>query len=292
MGDHGDSGPAGPLGPQGVPGSCLCEVVFGLPGVQGSPGPAGARGLPGSTGSKGMPGDKGDKGDRGLNGRNGLIGLKGEQGSPGPCDCTNGVDGADGQKGQMGEKGELGDVGVQGSQGDIGHKGEQGDMGIPGMPGPCSLAIQSAFSVALATPFPVPDRPVKFSKIICNVQSHYNPLLGIYTAPVDGTYVFTFNAIVKDKKLVVGLFHNFEAVMKMTKTTDTTTVSQEVMLHLTARDMVWVQVKDSNSNGMFAGIEMASTFSGWLLHPDTCDFSEIREFIPLQNVTGLTFPWD
>uniref|UniRef100_A0A3B4BEA2 C1q domain-containing protein n=1 Tax=Periophthalmus magnuspinnatus TaxID=409849 RepID=A0A3B4BEA2_9GOBI len=203
----------------------------------------------------GMPGDKGDKGDRGLNGRNGLIGLKGEQGSPGPCD-------------------------LQGSQGDI------------GMPGPCSLAIQSAFSVALATPFPVPDRPVKFSKIICNVQSHYNPLLGIYTAPVDGTYVFTFNAIVKDKKLVVGLFHNFEAVMKMTKTTDTTTVSQEVMLHLTARDMVWVQVKDSNSNGMFAGIEMASTFSGWLLHPDTCDFSEIREFIPLQNVTGLTFPWD
>ncbi|XP_020786927.2 inner ear-specific collagen-like [Boleophthalmus pectinirostris] len=290
-GDDGDDGPAGPLGPQGVPGSCHCDIVIGPPGVQGPPGPAGARGLPGSTGSKGGPGVKGDKGDTGLNGINGLNGLKGEKGSPGPCDCPDGVDGADGPKGETGEKGEKGDVGAQGVHGETGFKGEPGDMGIPGMPGPCSLAVQSAFSVALAEPFPEPSRPVRFTKIISNVHSHYNPLIGIYIAPVNGTYVFTFNLLVKERHLIVGLFHNFGSVVRMTEKTDTNTVSQEIVLHLDAKDMVWVQVKDSNNNGMYAGPEMTSTFSGWLLTPDTCDFGGIRDFPHHKNVTGLQFPW-
>ncbi|XP_072296395.1 uncharacterized protein [Eucyclogobius newberryi] len=290
-GDFGDDGLPGPLGLQGVPGSCLCEIVSGLPGVQGSPGPAGARGLPGTTGSKGSVGDKGDKGDTGLDGSHGLDGLKGKQGSPGPCNCTNGVNGTNGQKGLVGEKGQKGNVGVEGLQGDTGLKGELGDPGNPGFPGPCSLSVQSAFSVALAASFPEPYRPVKFTQIISNVQSHYNPAIGLYIAPANGTYAFNFHLLVKQKRLIAGLFLNFNSVFKLTELTNTRTSSAEIVLRLKAGDMVWVQVKDSTNNGMFAGEDMSSTFSGWLLSPDSCDFGGIRDF-NAPNVTGLEFPWN
>ncbi|KAK7944686.1 hypothetical protein WMY93_000414 [Mugilogobius chulae] len=275
-GDIGDDGSAGPLGPQGVSGSCHCDIVIGPPGTQGSPGPAGARGLPGSKGSKGLPGDKGDKGNDGLAGKTGLDGLKG-------CRRTERASGREGEKGDIGEQGEQGDTGL---------RGEMGEMGWPGLPGPCTLAPQSAFSVALTTSFPEPNKPVKFTHIISNVQDHYNPSMGIYITPVNGTYRFSFSLLVKDKRLVAGLFVDFNPVVKMTGNTDYKTVSQEIVLHLNANSMVWVQIKNTDSNGMNAGEEMSSTFSGWLLSPDSCDLFSSRDYTsPTIPPIGTFFEW-
>uniref|UniRef100_A0A665UQI8 C1q domain-containing protein n=1 Tax=Echeneis naucrates TaxID=173247 RepID=A0A665UQI8_ECHNA len=75
----------------------------------------------------------------------------------------------------------------------VGPKGNQGDMGLIGQPGPCSPAIQSAFSACVNESFPQENMPIPFPHVVTNRQGHFNPLKGMYMAPVNGTYVFSFN---------------------------------------------------------------------------------------------------
>ncbi|KAM6919175.1 uncharacterized protein FYW49_008689 [Xenentodon cancila] len=293
-GDQGSMGPPGSQGPQGETGICpaSCESVPGAPGPQGTPGSVGARGLPGVQGPVGPNGIKGDKGDLGLPGEPGLNGQKGVQGEQGICNCTDGADGADGKPGEKGSKGEKGNTGAEGLQGPVGLKGSQGDMGLMGLPGPCSPAIQSAFSACLNQSFPAQNWPVSFPNILTNMQGHFNPSMGIYKAPVNGTYVFSFNLATAEKTLKVGLFQNFYPVVKATETSTQATISQMVVLHLTMGDMIWLQVKDSTTNGMFAGSERTSTFSGYLLHPDSCELPFNRHHFIMKPFPEDGFGWD
>uniref|UniRef100_A0A8C4HHZ5 C1q domain-containing protein n=1 Tax=Dicentrarchus labrax TaxID=13489 RepID=A0A8C4HHZ5_DICLA len=233
-------------------------IVQGPPGLQGTPGPAGARGLPGVEGPMGPKGLKGDKGDLGRTGDPGLNGQKGDQGEQGVCECTDGADGNDGRPGENGAKGDKGDTGPMGIQGPMGLKGNMGNMGLTGQPGPCTSAIQSAFSACINQSFPMENLPVPFQHIFTNKQGHFNPSSGIYTAPVNGTYVFSFHLAVADKTLKVGLFHNFYPVVKSTETTDHSTTSQTVVLHLKMGDRVWLQVKDGTTNGMYTDRESST----------------------------------
>ncbi|KAM3866128.1 uncharacterized protein ACN63O_009790 [Diretmus argenteus] len=293
-GDRGLNGPAGGEGPQGPEGICpdSCDSAEGSPGIPGPPGPPGARGIMGVKGSFGPKGDKGDTGDLGQSGFPGLDGDKGDQGEQGECYCTDGVDGTKGEKGPVGAKGDKGDVGQQGPQGLTGEGGDNGQMGRPGIPGPCSPTIQSAFSAALVTPYPTHTLPIAFPHVITNVQMHYNPIMGIYTAPVNGTYVFSFHLAVFSKVLKVGLFHNYNAVIKSTEATNRSTVSQKVILHLNAGDGVWLQVKDELTNGMYADDESSSTFSGFLLHPDSCELGSSRLGVRSFEISiSITIKW-
>uniref|UniRef100_A0A8C2WWN5 C1q domain-containing protein n=1 Tax=Cyclopterus lumpus TaxID=8103 RepID=A0A8C2WWN5_CYCLU len=227
---------------------------------------SGTRGLPGVLGPMGPKGIMGNKGDMGMLGDPGMTGQKGDQGEQGMCECTDGADGADGKQG---EKGAAGDKGHTGVQGPIGLKGQEGSMGLMGVPGPCSPAIKSAFSASMNQSFPAPNWPVPFPRVILNMPAHFNPLMGMYTAPINGTYVFTFNLAVRRKPLKVGLFRNFFSVIKVTEGTDQSTTSQTVVLHLTMGEMVWLQVKDDTTNGIFTSDESSSTFSGYLMYPDS-----------------------
>ncbi|XP_073346770.1 uncharacterized protein [Pagrus major] len=295
-GDRGLDGPAGTQGPQGETGTCpaSCESVQGPPGVQGTPGPAGARGLPGVMGTMGTKGVKGDLGDMGSPGDPGMSGQKGDKGEEGVCECTDGTDGMDGQKGEMGAMGEKGDAGAKGEQGSMGPKGDMGEMGMMGQPGPCSPVIQSSFSAVINESFPEPNRPVAFSRVLNNRQGNFNPVRGIYTAPVNGTYVFTFNLAVADKILKVGLFLNRRPIVKVTESISHSTTSQTIVLHLKMGDRVWLQVKDSLTNGMYTGRESTSSFSGYLLQPDSCDMLPgIRNgFMSEPDYTGDYGTWD
>uniref|UniRef100_A0A672R4G5 Complement C1q tumor necrosis factor-related protein 7-like n=1 Tax=Sinocyclocheilus grahami TaxID=75366 RepID=A0A672R4G5_SINGR len=258
-GDRGLDGPTGEQGPNGEDGQCpeTCEPIPGPAGEPGLPGPAGARGLPGLNGDHGPKGMKGDPGVVGESGVPGVPGEKGDQGPQGLCNCQDGAPGAQGQTGP---------------------KGDQGEMGMTGIPGPCSPTVQSAFSAALLTSNPTPSRPVPFKRVIYNLNLHYNPDNGVYTAPVNGTYVFSYHLQVSTRMLKVGLFHNFEATVRTTTSVEMNTASQQVVMSLNQGDWVWVQVKDITSNGMFTGSEASSTFSGFLLYPDRCDDMFGRDF--------------
>ncbi|XP_036393526.1 inner ear-specific collagen [Megalops cyprinoides] len=281
-GDQGIEGPPGEQGPQGEAGQCpeTCESIPGPAGEPGLPGSVGPRGLPGVAGIPGVKGEKGDTGRIGPVGPPGEDGVKGDQGPEGACNCQDGADGVDGQQGPPGPKGDKGEVGAQGVPGATGEKGDQGEEGMMGIPGPCSPAIQSAFSAALGSNFPPPNLPVAFTHVLHNIQGHYDPITGIYMAPVNGTYVFSYHLAVFSKVLKVGLFHNFMPIVKTTETGNLGTASQQVVLHLNMFDRVWLQVRDGNTNGMYASSEASSTFSGFLLQPDTCDMPLFRDFPP------------
>lgn len=253
-----------------------CESTEGPPGPPGLPGPAGPRGLSGVSGPQGPKGLKGDMGVLGPSGSPGPEGKKGDPGPQGECNCTDGENGMPGERGPKGDKGELGPVGTTGETGPQGNKGDMGNMGMMGPPGPCMPSIQSAFAAGLASSYPPPNAPVVFANILYNVQGSYDPTSGIYTAPVNGTYVFSYHLTVHERVLKVGLFHNFVPVVKTTDPKVLGTTSHSVVLHLARGDRVWIQVKDSVTNGMYAGSESHSTFSGFLLHPDTCDVAFLR----------------
>uniref|UniRef100_A0A665UWQ3 C1q domain-containing protein n=1 Tax=Echeneis naucrates TaxID=173247 RepID=A0A665UWQ3_ECHNA len=183
----------------------VIKVCF--PGTPGLPGPAGPRGLPGAKGMPGPRGLKGDMGDLGHPGDPGSVGEKGEPGQMGECNCTDGLDGDPGQKGDKGDKGH------QGYTGPAGQRGPQGDKG-------------------LASSYPPPNSPVVFPYVHYNIQGSYNPSNGLYTAPINGTYVFNYHLTVHERVLKVGLFHNFLPVVK---TTDPKFTNGIFMLHLDVR---------------------------------------------------------
>lgn len=166
-----------------------------------------------------------------------------------------------------------------------------GDIGMRGLPGPCMPTIQSAFAAGLSSSYPPPNAPVVFSQVLYNVQGGYDPRTGIYTAPINGTYVFSYHLTVHERVLKVGLFQNFTPVVKTTDPKVLGTTSQSVVLHLARGDRVWVQVKDEVTNGMYAGPESSSTFSGFLLHPDTCDMPLLRRPIPPMSPPEARYTW-
>ncbi|XP_068172695.1 complement C1q and tumor necrosis factor-related protein 9B-like isoform X2 [Antennarius striatus] len=271
-GERGYEGRAGDRGPKGDDGVCpdACESSLGPPGPPGLPGPVGPRGLPGDTGPYGPPGMKGDMGDMGDPGVPGPVGEKGEPGPEGDCNCTDGVHGSPGQKGNKGEIGQKGEMGPPGAAGQPGGKGDMGEKGMVGVPGPCKPLIQSSFSARLKYSYPPPNNPVIFSDVLYNIHENYDPNTGIYTAPINGTYVFNYHLSAYERVLKVGLFSNFIPIVKTTEVRDFGVTSQSVVLHLYEGGRVWLQVKDTVTNGMFAGFESSSTFSGFLLYPDTC----------------------
>lgn len=282
-------GRSGDQGPKGDDGVCpeACESSQGHPGTPGLPGRAGPRGLPGTPGLLGPKGVKGDMGDMGRRGEPGSLGKKGEPGPQGECNCTDGVDGSPGEKGDKGDNGDQGQIGHEGERGSQGDKGDMGQMGMMGPPGPCMPSIQSAFAAGLTSSYPPPNAPVVFSNILYNVQGSYDPSTGLYTAPINGTYVFSYHLTVHERVLKVGLFHNFVPVVKTTDPKVLGTTSHSVVLHLARGDMVWVQVKDLVTNGMYAGTESSSTFSGFLLHPDSCDMAFLRApIVPMTPPEG------
>ncbi|XP_051736547.1 otolin-1-like [Ctenopharyngodon idella] len=236
----------------------------------------GGRGLPGLGGSPGSKGQKGDWGDYGPHGAPGLNGQKGDQGEMGECHCKDGVDGANGMIGIPGLNGSKGDIGQQGATGVNGDQGQKGDPGVMGAPGPCSLPIQSAFLAALSSSYPQPNLPIPFTNVFYNREFNFDPFRGIYRASINGTYVINYHLAVFSKLLKVGLFHNFKPIVKSTGSIDLGTTSQQVVLHLTMGDEVWLQVRDIDSNGMYSNSECSSTFSGFLLYPDNCDMPMSR----------------
>ncbi|KAG7252913.1 hypothetical protein CRUP_025202, partial [Coryphaenoides rupestris] len=292
-GDIGFLGPPGVQGPTGEDGTCPqpCVSIVGPPGPPGLPGSPGTRGLPGVDGPRGPKGLSGPKGDIGPLGVQGRQGLKGDMGEKGLCNCTDGLKGATGAPGRPGPKGSMGTDGEPGTKGD---EGDQGPPGFQGPPGPCSSVIKSAFSAARLTSFPESNMPVSFMNVIYNVQNNFVPSFGVYTAPVNGTYFFTYALTVKDRPLIIRMFYEFNPVARSTVMNNYVVATQQVVLHMAAGKRVWLQVKNNDNNGIYVDGDSSSTFSGFLLYPDDCMASQMRNFMVVtSSEEPITyFPWD
>lgn len=287
-------GPAGTNGLQGEDGTCpaSCQSALGLPGLQGPPGTVGVRGLPGVQGLTGPNGVEGDQGAEGESGYLGKKGQKGQQGDQGQCQCSDGAQGKDGTTGEKGAEGDTGAPGAQGLQGSSGLKGEKGEQGLAGPRGLCSPTIQSAFSACLNQSYPAENQPVPFPHVLTNQQGHFAPLQGVYTAPVNGTYVFTFHLSVATRTLKIGLFRNYYPVAKVTEGADKSTCSYSHTLQLHQDDKVWLQVKDQLTNGIYTDRENSATFSGYLLRPESCLGPSGRHLLPILPFPQHTYSWD
>ena len=101
----------------------------------------------------------------------------------------------------------------------IGQKGEQGEFGIPGEPGEpgrpgedgvctqeCTPQQQVAFFAGLSTNCNARGEAIPFDTVMTNqcqgcvgeaAQGAYDGETGSFTAPVDGTYVFHVNVLLR-----------------------------------------------------------------------------------------------
>lgn len=218
--------------------------------------------------------------------------MKGDMGEKGLCNCTDGQKGATGASGLPGLKGDTGSMGTEGEPGTTGDEGPPGPPGFMGPPGPCSPGVRSAFSAARLTSFPDSNLPVSFLNVLYNVQNNFIPTFGMYMAPVNGTYFFSYALTVKDRPLIIRMFHEFIPVARSTVMNNYVEATQQVLLHMSVGQRVWLQVKDNESNGIYVDVDSSSTFSGFLLYPDDCMAPLLRGFMLPTPEPITSFPWD
>ncbi|XP_054242219.1 otolin-1 [Indicator indicator] len=276
-GSKGDTCENGTKGDKGDKGD------IGDPGVDGEQGDKGEKGDIGEKGYCGEPGGRGAKGERGEGGTKGEKGNKGDVGAEG----VQGLDGKQGVKGEQGKKGEKGDAGPAGATGPSGPKGAAGSKGSRGAPGrkgsrgpkgargASPKPLRSAFSAGLSKPFPPPNAPIRFDKVLYNEQEDYNPATGKFNCSVPGAYVFAYHLTVRGRPARVSLVARSRRVAKARETLYGQEIDQAsflTVLKLSAGDQVWLEVA-RDWNGVYVSAEDDSVFTGFLLYPD---FLEIR----------------
>ncbi|XP_077204625.1 otolin-1 [Paroedura picta] len=286
-GDKGNYGLPGAKGQKGSKGD-TCENgtkgekgdkgELGLPGIDGEHGEKGEKGDVGEKGYCGDPGEKGDKGERGEIGLKGEKGIKGDMG----IDGMHGVDGPRGEKGDPGIRGEKGDPGPTGMMGPPGMKGFPGFKGTRGPPGKkgargpkgpkgeATTIPRSAFSVGLSKPFPPPNTPIKFDKILYNDQENYNPLTGKFNCSIAGAYVFSYHMTIRGRPARISIVAQNKKMVKTRETLYGQEIDQAsflTILKLNVGDQVWLEVT-RDWNGVYVSAEDDSIFSGFLLYPD------------------------
>uniref|UniRef100_U3K230 Otolin 1 n=1 Tax=Ficedula albicollis TaxID=59894 RepID=U3K230_FICAL len=207
----------------------------------------------------------GEAGAKGNKGSYGFPGLKGQKGAKGDT-CDNGT------KGDKGDRGDPGEPGVGGEQGDKGEKGDTGDKGYCGEPGGrgAPRAPRSAFSAGLARPFPPPNAPIRFERVWYDERRDYDPNTGKFNCSVAGAYVFSYHVTVRGRPARLSLVAGGRRVAKARDTLygqDVDQASFLTILKLRVGDQVWLGAA-KDWNGLYAGAEDDSVFTGFLLYPD------------------------
>lgn len=174
--------------------------------------------------------------------------IKGEKGEPGVT----------GMPGKRGRPGETGDIGPHGPPGEPGDLSESGDI---------ASVLQSAFSVARLTRTP-PDShaAIRFSKIITNINSHFNNE-GKFVCQIPGYYYFVFHASSYDDNLCVSLMVDGNKLANFcdhkNKSKSQQAHSGGLAVYLKQNQNVWLQT--GSYNNMYGGDMGDSVFSGFLI---------------------------
>ena len=238
---------------------------MGPPGVPGTKGQKGEQGLMGEC----LQGEKGDVGERGLRGEMGPPGVNGTNGAKG----ERGEPGLKGDTGARGPPGPPGGRGMVGLRGERGVKGARGPRGPKGSPGESVEPVRSAFSVGLfpSRSFPPPNVPVKFDKVFYNGEGHWDPNLNKFNVTYPGVYLFSYSITVRNRPVRAALVVNGIRKLRTRDSLygqDIDQASNLALLQLSEGDQVWLETL-RDWNGVYSSSEDDSTFSGFLLYPDS-----------------------
>uniref|UniRef100_A0A3B4T7Q2 Complement C1q-like protein 2 n=1 Tax=Seriola dumerili TaxID=41447 RepID=A0A3B4T7Q2_SERDU len=137
-----------------------------------------------------------------------------------------------------------------------------------------TAAPQIAFSVSLANfgeiyRGPCTDKTLVFKRILSNTGNAYDQNTGIFTAPVNGLYYFSFSSYGYNTH-VVGAILMKNAVRQISTYDDPSidgsdSSSNAVVLQLAAGDTVHMELWDNGR--VFDNLNGHTTFSGFLLFP-------------------------
>ncbi|XP_023271148.1 complement C1q-like protein 2 [Seriola lalandi dorsalis] len=135
-------------------------------------------------------------------------------------------------------------------------------------------APQIAFSVSLANfgeiyRGPCTDKTLVFKRILSNTGNAYDQNTGIFTAPVNGLYYFSFSSYGYNTHIVGAIL--MKNAVRQISTYDDPSVdgsdssSNAVVLQLAAGDTVHMELWDNGR--VFDNLNGHTTFSGFLLFP-------------------------
>ncbi|XP_056016677.1 uncharacterized protein LOC125673173 [Ostrea edulis] len=116
------------------------------------------------------------------------------------------------------------------------------------------------------------DHTIKFDRIVTNIDNHYNPYSGIFTAPQHGIYVFTWNLYCfNDGHIYSQVVVNSNAVGAMYTTaegaTNIRTTTGIVVVEVNQGDVVFVRTHPTAtySGNLYSSPIWRSSFNGWKL---------------------------
>ena len=117
------------------------------------------------------------------------------------------------------------------------------------------------------------DHIIRFDTIVTNIGSHYNQHSGLFTAPEQGVYVFSWNLychsggyifsqLVVNSNVVGSMFTIGEGA------TDIRSITGVVVVQVNAGDVVYVRTHptQSHSGNLYSHPDYRSSFSGWKVY--------------------------
>ena len=117
------------------------------------------------------------------------------------------------------------------------------------------------------------DHIIRFDTIVTNIGSHYNQHSGVFTAPEQGVYVFSWNLycrsggyifsqLVVNSNVVGALFTSGEGDNALRTTTEI------VVVQVNAGDVVYVRTHPTQNhlNNLYSHPDWRSSFSGWKVY--------------------------
>ncbi|XP_068443147.1 caprin-2 [Clinocottus analis] len=137
---------------------------------------------------------------------------------------------------------------------------------------PLSQPLRVAFNASRTANFAPGnlDQPIVFEELHSNVGEMYDPHIGRFTCPVNGTYVFIFHILklAINVPLYINLMRNEEVMVSAYANDgapDHETASNHAILPLFQGDQVWLRL---HRGAIYGSTWKYSTFSGFLLYQD------------------------